>query len=185
MRAINSLKNISILLCFLLITSCYKSLDFNQIEDYKLKPVLTAALTFFKVNPFQFFDGNGVQQNSITEIVEIDLFQDEFIIDNVIKMVFNAEFKNEFDRDVSIQVDFLDDDNIEVHKFKLVFVESGNVNPPPYEDELLLEANSDIFNATRVRITASLEDIGTQMNPNASTEFEFKSSITLFVESEF
>ena len=56
----NPLKKISVILSFIIITCCADSLDFNQIEDYKIKPVLTAALTFFSVQPFQFFNENGV-----------------------------------------------------------------------------------------------------------------------------
>lgn len=180
----NPLKKVFIVINLLLIFSCSDSLDFNQLDDYVLKPVFTSALTYFTVLPFQFFDSNGVQQNSREDITEFDLFQNETITDNVVKMVFNAEFKNEFDRDVRIEIEFLTDSNISVYAFTPVFVESGDLNPPPYESEIVFADNLDIYNATKVRIRASLDNTGVPMNPFDTSEFELKSSITLYVESD-
>ena len=180
----DSLKKVAVILNLIIITSCAESLDFEQVNDFVLKPVFTSALTYFTVQPFQFFDETGVQENSIEETSEIDLFQDSTIVENVVKMVFNAEFKNEFDRDVSIQVDFLNDQDLPVFSFTPIYVESEDLSPEPYEDEILLADNPDIYNAVKIRIRASLENTGTQMNPFDNTEFEFKSSITFFIESE-
>ena len=100
-------------------------------------------------------------------------------------MVFNAEFKNEFDRDVTIEISFLNENNREVYTFTKIAVESLDINPPAYEEEIDIILQPEILTASKVKIRASLEDIGVQMNPNEKTEFEFKSSITLFVESDF
>ena len=180
----DSLKKVAVILNLIIITSCAESLDFDQVNDFVLKPIFTSALTYFTVQPFQFFDDTGVQENSIEETSEIDLFQDSTIVDNVVKMVFNAEFKNEFDRDVSILVDFLNDQDLPVFSFAPIFAESEDVNPEPYEDEIILAYNPDIYNAVKIRVRAFLENTGTQMNPFDNSEFEFKSSITFFIESE-
>lgn len=180
----NPLKKNWFLVSIFLFLSCAENLDFTQIEDYRFRPVLTVALTYFTVQPFHFFDETGIQQNSRTDITEFDLFQDSFIEENVVKMVFNAEFKNEFDRNASIEIEFLDDNNSIVYVFAQIFVESGDVNPPAYEEELILEDNPNIYNANKIRIRATLENIGTQMNPFDTKEFEFKSSVTLFIDSE-
>ena len=100
-------------------------------------------------------------------------------------MIFNAEFKNEFDRDVTIQVDFLNRNNIIIYSFSPIFVESFDVNPAPYEEEIIIANNLQVLNATQVKITASLENTTTQLNPTDTSEFDFKSSVTLFIESEF
>lgn len=180
----NPLKKISSIICLFILISCAESLDFDQIEDYRFEPVITVSLTYFTVLPFQFFDDNGIQQNSRTDITEFELFQDETIQDNVVKMVFNAEFKNEFDRDASIEVDFLNDNDELVFGFPQIYVESGDVTPPPYEAEIILNETPNLYNATKVRVRASLENTGTQMNPFDTSKFEFKSSITLFIQSE-
>jgi hypothetical protein len=178
------LKKISFLLSFLLIISCTEELDFDQVEDFVFEPVLTASLTYFTVQPFQFFDEFGNQKFTIEEVAGFQAFSNDFFTDSVIKIIFNAEFKNQFDRDVQIQVDFLDENNNVVYSFKPILVERKDVNPDPYKEEIIISEYPDILSTTQARVTASLEDTGVQMNSTDPSEFQFKSSITLFVQSE-
>jgi len=175
---------VSLILCLCFISSCAENLDFNQLDDFRLTPVLTSALAYFMAQPFQFFDETGVQQNSKTEVLEFELFQDSFIVNNVVQMVFNAEFKNELDRDVNLQVDLLSDTNTTIHSFKPMFIARGDINPPAYEEAISIALTPNILNVTKIRIRASLENTGTPMNPIDTSEFEFKSSVTLFIESD-
>jgi hypothetical protein len=179
-------KIITLLVTLFIVTGCAETLDFKQIENYTLKPVFTAALASFKAKPIQFFDSSGtIQNNSISDVFEFKGFADANLRNNVVKLVFNAEFKNEFDRDVTIQVDFLNSSNIIIYSFTPIFVESFDVNPPPFEEEIIIASNPQVVNATQVKITASLENTTTQLNPSDSSEFDFKSSVTLFIESGF
>lgn len=181
-----SLKKISFIFSLLIVTSCYNSLDFDQIEDYISKPIYTAALTYLNVVPAKFFDSTGtVQQNSISDVSEFGGFDNYIVRNNVVKMVFNAEFKNEFDRDVTFKVAFLNDNDNVTYAFTPIFVESNDLNPPPFEEEVIINSNSIILTTTQVKITAELEDTGTQMNPLDISEFELKSSVTFYLESEF
>jgi len=177
-------KIIALLLSLFIITGCAETLDFNQIEDYTLKPVVTAALVSFNAKPIQFFDSTGtIQNNSVSDVFEFKGFDESYLRNNIVKLIFNAEFKNEFDRDVTIQVDFLNDSNIIIYSFSPIFVESFDVNPPPYEEEIIIGSNPQVLNATQVKITASLENTTTQLNPADPSEFDFKSSVTLYIES--
>jgi len=180
------IKNIILFFSLFILLSCSETLDFKQLEDYKLKPVITAALASFNAKPIQFFDSTGtIQNNSVSDVFEFKGFDENYLRNNVVKLVFNAEFKNEFDRDVTIQVDFLNSNNIIIYSFSPIFVESFDVNPPPFEEEIIIADNLQVLNATQVQITASLENITTQLNPSDSSEFDFRSSVTLFVESGF
>lgn len=177
-------KIIYFLFTFFVCLSCVESLDFDQLADYVVEPIYTSALTYFKVTPIQFYDENGVQQNNKEDITDFVAFENSYFRNNVVKIVFNAEFKNEFDRDALIQVDFLDENNRTVYAFTPIIVVQGNTDPQPYEEEIVITQHPNILNATQVRFRASLEDTGTQMNPQDSSEFEFKSSVTLYVESD-
>ncbi len=179
-------KNIALILFLFIVAGCAETLDFKQIEAYTLKPVLTTALVSFNAKPIQFFDSSGTtQKNTVSDVFEFKGFDEDYLRNNVVKLVFNAEFKNEFDRDITIQVDFLNRSNIIIYSFSPIFVESFDVNPPPYEEEIIIATNLQVLNATQVKITASLENKTTQLSPSDPSEFDFKSSITLFIESEF
>ena len=177
-------KLIYFLLSFFFCTSCIESLDFDQLDDYVVQPVYTAALTYFKVSPIQFFDENGVQQYNREDITEFVAFENSYFRNNVVKMVFNAEFKNEFDRDVSIQVNFLDENNRTVYSFMPIIVAQGSTDSTLFQEEIVIAQHPNILNATQVRFSASIEFTGTQMNPQDTSEFEFKSSVTLYIESD-
>ncbi|PQJ82577.1 hypothetical protein [Polaribacter glomeratus] len=176
------LNKISMFLCFLVLTSCYESLDLNQLDDHVSKPVLTSSLTYFTLVSAQFFDSNGIQQNSISDSTQFKGFENSYIRDNLVKIDFNAEIKNEFDREVSLQVDFLNNSNNVVYSFTTILVEKEDLNFK-FLEEIEIASHPTILNTTKVRISTSIENTGTQMNPNDTRELVFKSSVTLFIES--
>jgi len=178
-----SFKKYSILSYFFIFFSCSESLDFNQLDDYVSKPIFTAALTYFKVVPAKFFDSSGtIQRNSVTEITNFDVLQNQFIKDNLVKFDLNAQIKNEFDRDATINIQFLNANNVAVYTFSPIFIESKNTNFN-YLEEIVITANPTILSTTKIKITAELENTGIQMDVNDPSEFEFKSSVTFYLES--
>ena len=177
-----SLKKISFLLSFFLLFSCAESLDTSQLDDFVSEPIITSALTFFTAVPGQFFDATGVQQNTITDISEFKGFEKGFVRDNVVKLDFNAEIKNEFDRDVTIQVEFLNVNNFITYSFTPIVVSDNDLDFK-YLEEIIIASNPNILTTTQVRISAEIENTGTQMNPSDTSEFEFKSAITFYIES--
>lgn len=173
---------ISVIICFLVFSSCYESLDLNQLDNYVHKPVITSALTYFKMAPKQFFDANGVQQNTRTDITDFKAFDNAFVRNNLVKTQFKAEIKNELDRDVTIQVEFLDQNDNTIYTFTPILVQEKDLNFT-YIEEIDIASNQNVLNTLKVKITAALENTGTQLNPNETSEFEFKSSVVLFFES--
>jgi hypothetical protein len=180
-----SFKRISFLLSFFICASCSDELDFNQLDDYVNTPVITSALGYFTIVPAKFFNADGtVQGNSIVDISEFRGFEQAFIRDNVVKLVLNSEFRNEFDRDVTIRIDFLNNNGIITHRFEPAVIQSNDLNPSPFSEEIIIASNRNVLNTTQLRITVELEDTGTQMNPSDVSEFELKSAITFYLESK-
>lgn len=175
-------KKVCIILGFLALGSCYESLDFKQLNNFVVKPVFTAALNYFSIVPSQFISSNGTQQISISDITDINGLQD--ITNDVVRLEFNAEIKNELDRGVTITVDFLDRISRLTYSFTSIFVESNDLNYIYFEAiDVLTYPN--ILNTSKVKVTLELENTGTPLNADDTSEFEFKSSVTLFIESGF
>lgn len=173
---------IGLLLCFFALSSCYESLDFNQLDDQVSKPVFTSALTYFTITPAQFFDSNGNEKNSIFDFTNFYGFQNSYVKDNLVKLDFNAEIKNEFDREVTIHIDLLNRNNIVVFTFDPIIVEFGDLNYLFFK-EIEIASQPNILNTEKVRITTSVEDTGAPMNALDTSKFVFKSSVTIFIES--
>jgi hypothetical protein len=178
-----SILRISIICCFLVFNSCYEELDFDQINEYIYKPVITSSLTFFSVVPGQFFNAAGVQETSITSESDFRVFEDSFVKNDIVKIDFNTLIKNEFDRGFTINVSFLDDNNTLLYQFTSIVIPAGDLENT-FTEEVFVSTNPAIVNTTKVRIRAELEDTGTNMNPNDTNEFELKSSVILYIESE-
>ena len=174
----------SVIASIFLFFSCAESLDFNQIDDYVNKPIFKASLTYFTVVPADFFDSTGtIQQNSISETTNFDALQSKFVKDNLVKLDLDVAIKNEFDREVTIRVEFLNN-NVTVYTFTPIIIQGNTLNYK-YLEEIEIASNSAILNTTQVKITAELENTGIQLNLNDPSEFEFKSSVTMYIESSF
>ena len=174
----------SVIASIFLFFSCAESLDFNQIDDYVNKPIFKASLTYFTVVPADFFDSTGtIQQNSISETTNFDALQSQFVKDNLVKLDLDVAIKNEFDREVTIRVEFLNN-NVTVYTFTPIIIKGNTLNYK-YLEEIEIASNSAILNTTQVKITAELENTGIQLNLNDPIEFEFKSSVTMYIESSF
>ncbi len=179
-----ALKLLLFFLTFSTLTSCYEKLDFEQLDDFVAKPILTASLTNFKLVPARFFNSQGIQESSITDVTNFEIFDNAFVKNNVFKIDFYAEIKNEFDRDVTLNITFLNENDLPVYQFSPIEVTSNNLNYT-YLEEIEIATNPEIKRTYKVKIEAELENTGTQMNPNSTEEFEFKSSVTVYIESEF
>jgi hypothetical protein len=177
-------KKISLVLGLFLLISCYESLDFKQLNEFLVKPVFTLALNYFSIVPSQFISSNGTQQISITDVTEIKGLQDVYITNDIVRLEFNAEIKNELDRGVTINVDFLDRISRLTYSFTAITIESNDLDYI-YLEAIDIVAYPDILNTSKVRVRLELENTGVPLNPNDTSEFEFKSSVTLFIESSF
>ena len=179
----NSIKVICFFLCSLCIISCSKNLDFSQIDDYVASPIYTFSLTYFKVTPSNFIDAvTGNEIDLPADVSDFKVFENEFIRKNLVKAVFNVEIKNELDRDVILQFNFLDDANNPVYQFDQINISANTLNFT-YEETLEVSTNENILNATRVSVKINLSPSVTPLEPSDTSEFEFKSSVILFIET--
>ena len=74
--------------------SCTKEVDFNQVNDLKLTPVFESSLVYINEPASKFLVG-GTETSVLLDSVNIDFFNDQFIVDNpqgrVIPMTENSQ----------------------------------------------------------------------------------------------
>lgn len=176
-------KNILIFFFFLALTSCVDDLDFNQFEDYSVTPEITTALTSFKILPIQFYNSAGIQESERTDITDFRIFDNSFVNDNLVKLEFNIEVKNEFDRDFTILIDFLNVNNSITHRFQEIKINANNLDFK-FLEEIDVNTNLNVKNTSKVRVTVKMDDALTPLDPNGTTEFELKSSLKLYFDTD-
>lgn len=175
-------KLIPILFCFLAITSCVDNLDFSQIEDYSVSPEYTVSLTYFSILPFQFYNLAGNQESQKTDITDFRVFQNSYIRKNLVKVDFNVEIKNEFDRDFTLQIDFLNENMNLTHSFNELKVNANNLNYT-FDETVEVRTNPNIKNTTRVRVIV-IDNSSAPIDPSDTTEFDFKSSAKIYIDTD-
>jgi len=179
----NFSKIISFLLCVVLLTSCSQKLDFSQIEDYIASPVYTSSLTYFTLTPSKFLDPiTGDEIDIPADVSDFRVFENEYIRKNLVKAIFNLEIKNELDRDISVQFNFLDGANNPVYQFEQLNISAHNLNFL-FEETIEISTNPNILNTTRFSVKINLSPSTIPLDLNDPREFEFKSTVTLFIET--
>ncbi len=132
--------SLSILLLF--VFSCTEPTDFSQSEDLELLPVVETSLIFFEEDAPAFIPPTS-DDFSVSDRIEIEFFNDEFVQDNLIRADFVFDIENSINRDFRLTVTFADALGMPLEIF---FVEvpasTGNQNVPlniiqTYEGEAL------------------------------------------------
>lgn len=176
-------KNIFYLLFILLFCSCSQKLDFNQLDDYFNKPVFTSSLAFFSINNNNFIETPGTPAvTEIEELTEFRIFENTFFKDNLTQLKFNFELINEFNRDFKIEISLLNNNNLLIYKLEDLDIAANNRN---FKQEEVLDVlqNPNVINFTKVLIVISLDDSTTPIDPLDVGVLDFKSSVTVFLET--
>ena len=87
----NKFLRISILSVFFI--SCSSDLDFNQVNNLKLEPVVVSNLASFDVQANQFVVG-GVEQTVSGDLMNFDVFKQPFLDQNLNRADFFFEINN-------------------------------------------------------------------------------------------
>ncbi|MFB9056415.1 hypothetical protein ACFFU9_06615 [Mariniflexile ostreae] len=123
-------------LLFLLASSsfmgCTKPVDFNQIDDFEVSPVLEASLIFFDAQAPDFFVG-GAEAATVEDFVNLDVFQDSFINDNLLRTDIVVKGVNSIQRGYNFKVDFLNDLGQSQYSFIVEVEASPMTNEIPFE----------------------------------------------------
>lgn len=90
--------------------SCSSDLDFNQVNDLKLEPVLVTNLATFDVQANQFVVG-GVEQPLSGDLMNFDVFKQNFFDEYLNRADFFFEIDNTINRGFRINLFLLDANN--------------------------------------------------------------------------
>jgi hypothetical protein len=107
-----------LILLNLIFVSCTKAVDFNQINDLELNPVIESSLIFFDEPASRFLD-NGNEVLLTQDFIIVDFFNNGFIEDNLVKAEFVFETENSIDRRFDLQIDFLDSSGQQQHSLSI------------------------------------------------------------------
>ena len=91
----------------LMFFACTKDVDFNQINDLELNPVIESSLIFFD-EPANRFLENGNEVLITQDFIIIDIFNNEFVVDNLVKVDLVFETENSINQRFDLQIALFD-----------------------------------------------------------------------------
>lgn len=93
----------------ILFFSCSSDLDFDQVKDLKLEPVIVANLAYFEV-PAKLLAGNTENQ-PLFDVRDFDIFKDKFFNEHLKRSDFDVEIENTIERNFIVNLRMLDVNN--------------------------------------------------------------------------
>lgn len=174
---------INMLLCFVLIFGCSEAVDFDQIEDYTLKPSYALSLTYFTISPNNFVPFPGAPPiTEISEKSDVKIFETSFIRQNLVQLDFDFEITNRFNRDFTVEISLLDENDNLIYQLNDLNVAANNLEFKQTEI-LNIESNPTVINFTRVEVKLSLDDKTTPIIASDVGEIIFNSAATIHLEA--
>lgn len=179
------LKKIIPLLLLFMITSCVKDVDFEQAEDFSISPVLESSLIFFDFPASEFEEPTGTAIVTVGDDLELDVFNDEFLRDNLIKAEFFFEITNSIDRSFRADVIMYDENDQITYAFDIDVAPDGNnevitTHTEVFEDALL----EQLKNTVRLELILNMfpSVTGIPLNQNSQGNIKMRSKVTLFFQ---
>ncbi len=175
----------TVMLLSILFFSCTKEVDFNQIDDLSLKPVVALDLIFFNASATDFYvDGSEI--STVRDSVIIDLFNRDFVVDNLVKAEFVFETTNSINRAFSVQIDFLDSANQLKHTFTVTAPATPtNIDIVTTHTEVF---ESDLLNAlkasNKIELTIQALSGGSPLSYDTPGSIQLKSKGVFYLNIE-
>lgn len=158
--------------------SCSSDIDFNQVNDLKLEPVVIANLATFDVQAHQFVTG-GVEQTLSGDLMDFDVFKQNFD-DNLNRADFFFEINNTINRAFRINLYLLDANNNPLYTIPF--------DVPAYMGTPNLVTKTEIFQNTKLNLLKNTSKIafvvtllpGPTLSESSLGSLKLRSSATLY-----
>jgi len=170
---------ISIPIVILFLSSCASDLDYNQVNDIKLKPVFISNLAYFDIQANEFVNG-GVEQNVIFAAPTVAIFNEKFFRDNLSRVDLFFEVNNTIKRNYKINLVFRDRNNQPVHSINFIVRAYSGVENLVKKNEIFENSSLDLLKRT-TNITFTLTMFsGPQLSESSTGSIKLRSGITAY-----
>ncbi|WP_338645603.1 hypothetical protein V5J73_10170 [Flavobacterium sp. KS-LB2] len=177
LRAVTTFLRILILILFS--SSCASDLDFNQVNDVKVEPVIISNLAYFDIQANQFVTG-GVEQNVFFDAPTVDVFNEKFFTDSLNRVDLFFELNNTINRSYRIDIVFLDRNNQFIHSTNLIVPAYSGVENSSTKTEIFENATLDLLKRT-TKITFTLTMFsGPPLTESSLGSIKLRSAVTAY-----
>ena len=170
---------LSVLILILFSSSCASDLDYNQVNDIKLEPVIISNLAYFDVQANQFVTG-GVEQNVIFDAPTVDVFSEKFFTEKLNRVDLFFEINNTINRSYRMDLVFLDRNNQPVHSTYLIVPAYSGAENIVAKTERFQNATLDLLKRT-TKITFTITMFaGPPLSESSVGSLKLRSAVTAY-----
>lgn len=184
---LRSMFNLSVFVLLIgLLNSCVKDVDFDQAENLQVSPALEISLIRFDEPASRFVDDSSLEQEVIRDSVRIDIFSDDFVVDNLRRAEFLFETTNSINRAFNAEIQFLNDNNELQH-----LIEFGVDASPTNQDIVSIteeifenDAIADLTATTKLLLTFTMQPSpdGSVLDENSLGSLKLRSKGSFYID---
>lgn len=178
MKTINKIAG---LLFLLLAWGCSSDLDFDQVNDLLLKPVVVGNLASFDVAANQFVN-SGVEKPNVIAFSNVGVFNGTFLNENLVKADLFFEVNNAINRGFDLELIFIDAANRPLTQIQMM-VQAYTGTPNITTKEVIFEgASLDLLTQTKeIAFVVTLLS-GPPLTSASIGNLKLRSSATAYLE---
>ncbi|SDS55303.1 hypothetical protein [Gramella sp. MAR_2010_147] len=173
MSQLNSLKIPFFLGVFsLLLSSCFKDVDFEQAQDIQLAPDLEVDLLYYTLTEPDFFDSETIAYTPvIRDTVRLEFLDDDYIQDGLTYTEFRFKHENRFPYLIKSKIRFLSENDRT--QFSVNYdIPGGSAQVPAIIDTIHVVEGGDIRKVKRsIKMLVELEVIGGGKDMDGDLDF--------------
>ncbi|MFA9190159.1 hypothetical protein AAGV28_02145 [Flavobacterium sp. FZUC8N2.13] len=164
--------------------SCSSDLDFNQVNDLKLEPVVEANFSHFDVPATAFVASNGSERLWGYDDQDFDVFRDKYFNSYLQRADFYFEINNTINRAFSLSIVLFDSNDNQLTTIK--------IDVPAYLGSTSMITRTENFQNTRLdllkrtrkmRFLVELErGSGPALDRNSTGSLVLRSSATVYLK---
>jgi hypothetical protein len=159
--------------------SCSSDLDFNQVNDLKLEPVVVTNLASFDVQANQFLVG-GAEQPVYPDLMNFDVFKQPFLDQNLNRADFYFEISNTINRGFKVNLILLDANNNPLYTIPFDVPAYTVGQAPVTTTEIFQNAKLDLLkNTSKIAFVVNLMP-GPPLSSSSLGSLKLRSSATLY-----
>ncbi|MDB2462971.1 hypothetical protein N9W61_02585, partial [Algibacter sp.] len=149
-------------------------------EDLQLSPVIENSLLFFDAPASEFFVG-GTEVNQSSDFIELDIFNNSFVRNHVVKVDIVFEVINSINRGYELRVDLLDNQDRLIHTFSFEATASPNNSEVYTKYTEVFEGNTltTLKNTAKLSFTLTMQ-AGEEINENTPGRINMQSKSVFY-----
>lgn len=179
MKCLLSSRFLGILYLAIFSFSCSSDLDFNQTKNLRLEPTYVANLVYFDI-PASEFVTNGLETPQFIDRSTVDIFNNTFFVNDLIKTDLDFEINNTIARAYTLDVKF----------FNAIGSQLDNISiaVPAYYGATNIVTQKEVFqgarlttlkNTTRIQMTLRMA-AGTALTESSTGTIKMRSGVTAY-----